>query len=899
MRVRLAVTMILCLCAIPSFAAAPILWKADFQAAKDARKASDLAAAIKFLKKALPECDPGSREHADTLNELASVMIETGDTDAEELYVKQALDELEKLYGKDSPELLPALINNAAMQNSTNHPTEAQAAFEHANSIIEKSKQSKQAKQAKIRESILRYHRGLAEFQAAQGKYPEAKASAELALRLSKSSEEKADALDAQGTVYYRAHEWASAAETFRKELSMRLKTKAPDLKIAICKGSLGVSLNAIGENKEAHTQLEEAYQLYEKALPPDSPKMMLPLNNLALACKEVGKYDGAERCYTKALQLASALHCENTSDTATILCNLGQTLLAASKLEQAEATLLKALAMKESSVGNQHADYAWVETHLSDCYLTQKKFAQCEPLLLNAIKTNEKKFGAESESVNRILRRLINLYLQMERWDEAIPPARTLIANQEKMHGKDSVQVADDLRLLIRAQVEKRQIDDARNSLDRVVAIEKKLGTSVNLGDALYQLGTFFRSLEKYDDAERVLKEAVAVYEGIPKPENERINTAMRDLAEVHLSLNKPELAASLLEKLVTRDEKFKPDDLEALSNDLHRLSVAYRDSQRTSEEKQLGLRVLSLDEKIRRMHANTTGGVPPAKADSGTGENAQLPAAVFKNKWAVVVGISAYQDPALALKWASKDARDFSEYLIKEAGFSALNVKVLTDTQATRSEIVSALGDGWLGRRAQPGDLAVVYIVANGIKSDQKSEAKHMVLPYDGTEKNALATGIPTEWLTKLIADQVPCKRTVIVLDLNHAAGGEKGIARAAEFDPSSLTVSPGQMLICSSKPNQNSWDSKSCSNSVFLHHLLDGLRSKAGNTSLKEAFDYMQTKVQDEVRSDRNEQQQPFLVHTPKEPISLAAPAAAETANPGRVSDNDTHLFDDVGP
>lgn len=37
--------------------------------------------------------------------------------------------------------------------------------------------------------------------------------------------------------------------------------------------------------------------------------------------------------------------------------------------------------------------------------------------------------------------------------------------------------------------------------------------------------------------------------------------------------------------------------------------------------------------------------------------------------DKWALVIGVSKFKDPAVKLKYASKDAKDFYDYLVNEA--------------------------------------------------------------------------------------------------------------------------------------------------------------------------------------------------------------------------------------
>ncbi|MBI4534349.1 MAG: caspase family protein, partial [Candidatus Melainabacteria bacterium] len=66
--------------------------------------------------------------------------------------------------------------------------------------------------------------------------------------------------------------------------------------------------------------------------------------------------------------------------------------------------------------------------------------------------------------------------------------------------------------------------------------------------------------------------------------------------------------------------------------------------------------------------------GAACPANADAVT-ETAPAVA----DKWALVIGISRFKDPSVKLKYASKDAKDFYDYLVSQAHFAPDHVKLL----------------------------------------------------------------------------------------------------------------------------------------------------------------------------------------------------------------------------
>ncbi|WP_421020868.1 caspase family protein, partial [Klebsiella pneumoniae] len=81
------------------------------------------------------------------------------------------------------------------------------------------------------------------------------------------------------------------------------------------------------------------------------------------------------------------------------------------------------------------------------------------------------------------------------------------------------------------------------------------------------------------------------------------------------------------------------------------------------------------------------------------------------IKDKWALIVGISKFKNDQLNLRYPSKDAKDFYQFLTTTGNFAPDHVKLLTDKQATRGNILSLLGDKWLPRVANPDDLVVIY--------------------------------------------------------------------------------------------------------------------------------------------------------------------------------------------
>ena len=87
------------------------------------------------------------------------------------------------------------------------------------------------------------------------------------------------------------------------------------------------------------------------------------------------------------------------------------------------------------------------------------------------------------------------------------------------------------------------------------------------------------------------------------------------------------------------------------------------------------------------------------------------------LKERYALLVGISKYGNPALSLNFAAADAQALYKVLTDpEIGaYKPENVRLLVDDQATRKNVISALNT-WLKNRVTADDSAVIFYSGHG---------------------------------------------------------------------------------------------------------------------------------------------------------------------------------------
>lgn len=258
------------------------------------------------------------------------------------------------------------------------------------------------------------------------------------------------------------------------------------------------------------------------------------------------------------------------------------------------------------------------------------------------------------------------------------------------------------------------------------------------------------------------------------------------------------------------------------------------------------------------------------------------------IRDKWALVVGISKFSDKDVPkLNYSVKDAIDFYNYLIKDAGFAPDHVRILLDEKATRRRVMSELGQKFLTEVAKPDDLVVLFFSTHGSPSQMDKCGDNYLVAYDSDPEDLFATGIQMKSVLDAADIRTSADRVLIVLDACHSGSlkpGSKGLSReVGNFNPEKLSQGSGQLIICSSQPEEKSWESRRYENGVFTRHLIDCMKSSGKSKELKDAFVEMQTKVSAEVKEDRQANQVPVL-NSKWEGRSLLL--AAAPANPQKL-------------
>jgi uncharacterized caspase-like protein len=235
-------------------------------------------------------------------------------------------------------------------------------------------------------------------------------------------------------------------------------------------------------------------------------------------------------------------------------------------------------------------------------------------------------------------------------------------------------------------------------------------------------------------------------------------------------------------------------------------------------------------------------------------------------RDKWAVVIGIDRFKDKRIPqLQYASKDARDFADFLIREGNFARDHILLLTNEQATENNIKRVVGDDWLPRRVLDDDVVLIFASTHGSPKELDVAGENFLITHDTDVDHLFSTAIELQDLAATIKRRTRCDRIVVFLDACNSgaaeAGGGKGLTRSGNFELDSI-AGEGLIVVSSSSAQERSWESKRYQNGVFTHNLIEALKTKGPQTKLTDAFSTLKDLVEQEVQFDRRTSQTPVM-------------------------------------
>lgn len=244
----------------------------------------------------------------------------------------------------------------------------------------------------------------------------------------------------------------------------------------------------------------------------------------------------------------------------------------------------------------------------------------------------------------------------------------------------------------------------------------------------------------------------------------------------------------------------------------------------------------------------------------------------------WVMSVGVAAYKNPKIALKYPQSDALEMQGlWRGPEGGSLDYNhIMVLTNDRATRRNILDSMRV--LFSRATEDDMVIFYFSGHGLKgSFLPHDYDDNDVKIDYTELNDLLTSCPAKH--KLVIGDA-----CFVGSLWASKSVEPSVLETPDevegnaFFRELNRTAPGTAFMLSSSADEESFEISSYGRSIFTHYVLEGLKGAANANddeviTVKELFEYAASNVRI-LASRVKKEQTPLLRGTfdPNMPVAM---------------------------
>ncbi|MCB1432958.1 MAG: caspase family protein [Alphaproteobacteria bacterium] len=214
----------------------------------------------------------------------------------------------------------------------------------------------------------------------------------------------------------------------------------------------------------------------------------------------------------------------------------------------------------------------------------------------------------------------------------------------------------------------------------------------------------------------------------------------------------------------------------------------------------------------------------------------------------FAVLAGISEYNNKELNLGFAAKDAEDFAGALKAQEGlfYDTVDIETVVNSDATKSAIEAALVK--LRKKATADDMVIVFLAGHGV-TDASLDYYYLSADAEMEEVMLPATAVSGDVIRKSLA-KVPGK-VVLFMDTCRSGAGIEGLVDMSRAANDFGQEAAGLVMFASSQGREVSYERADWQNGAFTEALLSIIDDakyygEDGRLSIPELEEAVTTKV-----------------------------------------------------
>ncbi len=188
--------------------------------------------------------------------------------------------------------------------------------------------------------------------------------------------------------------------------------------------------------------------------------------------------------------------------------------------------------------------------------------------------------------------------------------------------------------------------------------------------------------------------------------------------------------------------------------------------------------------------------------------------------NLHALLVGVSAYGDETMRLKYAAKDAADLAAALKAQEGqfYEKTEIVTLLDGEADKSAVEKQLL--LLRKKTGPDDTALVFLAGHGM-TDKAMDFYYLAADAEMDADMLEATAVDGRLIRKALA-AIP-GRVVLMMDTCRSGAGIEGAVDMSRTANDMAQDTAGIVMFASSQGREDSLESSTWENGAFTEALL----------------------------------------------------------------------------
>ena len=318
--------------------------------------------------------------------------------------------------------------------------------------------------------------------------------------------------LRSRGVLAYHRSQWKDA-EALLREGTQGLDPNTDPETWALAVHDLGVTLYQQGRLDEAMVELQRAYEVRKRTLPPDHPHLVRSRNAIASIYLARGDAAMAAEMFEQSLAQRRATLGPNHAFVAMSLKNLALAHEKLGRWADAESELQQAVDIQQAALGPDNGELAGTLATLGKVLQDHGAFARAEAPMRRALEIRRAALGEDSPVTSGQMMSLGRVLIRLGRLDEAERLMRENLAIRRRLKAKES-SLEFPIMYLGLIALERGHLDESEKTLGHSLELwERTLGPDDrSVSWPLLGLARIHLARGEMDEAEKLSKRALDI---------------------------------------------------------------------------------------------------------------------------------------------------------------------------------------------------------------------------------------------------------------------------------------------------------------------------------------------------------------------------------------------------